>query len=207
MKLTWFYLQGFRSWPGEGFRSKYDVFLFKVRYQRYYWMIDKRYSDILTLEKKMKKLFPSQMSRLSHYRPVKYTKMFWQHDKVLLTKRANLTLRYLQLIFKERELLLCPPMREFLEIGKTSFHPQLGRKGKEGWLKKSSGGYMNSNAGEFIRTWRKRWFVLHDTYFAYYASDTSCEPLGFMQIDQKFEVFWKGRILTVSNKVWGGQVF
>lgn len=97
--------------------------------------------------------------------------------------------------------MLCHPMREFLEIGKTSFHPQLGRKGKEGWLQKSSGGYTTSSAGEFIKTWRRRWFVLHDTYFAYYASDTACEPLGFMQIDQKFEVFWRGRNLTVSNKV------
>ena len=92
-------------------------------------------------------------------------------------------------------------MREFLEIGKTSFHPQLGRKGKEGWLQKSSGGYINSSAGKYFKSWRWRWFVLHDTYFAYYANDTACEPLGFMQIDQKYKVFWKKQTLKVSNKV------
>lgn len=164
-------------------------------------MIDKRFSEILSLEKKLKKVFPSHMNRLSKFRPVKYTKMFWNHDAQLLQKRGKAILRYLQLIFKENEMLLSHPSREFLEIGKTSFHPQLGRKGKEGWLQKSSGGYITSSAGEFIKTWRTRWFVLHDTYFAYYSNEHACEPLGFMQIDQKFEVFWKGRMLTVSNKV------
>ena len=144
------------------------------------------------------------MNVLKRYRPEKFTKMFWTHDHTLLTKRGQTMLRYLQFMFKDEDLLYSHPMREFLEIGKTSFHPQLGRKGKEGWLQKSSGGYSTSNAGDFIKTWRRRWFVLHDTYFAYYASDTATEPLGFMQIDKKFEVDWKGRDLTVSNKVRDG---
>eukprot|EP00602_Paraphysomonas_sp_CaronLab_P005081 CAMPEP_0185033702 /NCGR_PEP_ID=MMETSP1103-20130426/22923_1 /TAXON_ID=36769 /ORGANISM="Paraphysomonas bandaiensis, Strain Caron Lab Isolate" /LENGTH=1391 /DNA_ID=CAMNT_0027570077 /DNA_START=374 /DNA_END=4549 /DNA_ORIENTATION=- len=94
-------------------------------------------------------------------------------------------------------------MKEFLEIGETSLRPQLGRKGKEGYLRKCSGGYLqnySSRTGDFIKTWRKRWFVLHDNFVAYYKAPGDVHPLGCIQIDQKFTVAITGRVVTITNR-------
>ena len=66
-----------------------------------------------------------------------------------------------------------------------------------------SGGYLqnySSRTGDFIKTWRKRWFVLHDNYIAYYKHPGDIYPLGCFQIDPKFNVSITGRVVTISNR-------
>merc|ERR1711969_263318 len=70
-------------------------------------------------------------------------------------------------------------LREFLELGPcvlASVDPRLGRKLKEGFLFKRSGGRRAGagsflGGGEFWRNVKRRWFVLRDASIAYYDDD------------------------------------
>ena len=65
--------------------------------------------------------------------------------------------------------------REFAEVSRQSFDWKLGKKGKEGWLYKRSGGRMNMS-NSVLSNWRRRWFVVKDACVAYYESRESEDP-------------------------------
>jgi phosphatidylserine/phosphatidylglycerophosphate/cardiolipin synthase-like enzyme len=51
-----------------------------------------------------------------------------------------------------------------------------------------------------VKTWRKRWLVLHDNFIAYYRTSGDTLPQGCLQIDQKFSVNLTGRMIIVANR-------
>jgi hypothetical protein len=51
-----------------------------------------------------------------------------------------------------------------------------------------------------LRTWRKRWIVLCDTFIAYYKNRESTVPLGYLQIDSGLNVITQDRIVRIITK-------
>eukprot|EP00981_Chlorochromonas_danica_P012554 scaffold5146_cov164-Ochromonas_danica.AAC.3 len=84
----------------------------------------------------------------------------------------------------------------------VSFSPELGRKGKEGYLQKSSGGYkekFSRKTGDYFQIWSWRWFVLQENGILWFKSPQDTVPLGMLQIDQDFEVQLIKRIIRVNT--------
>ena len=65
--------------------------------------------------------------------------------------------------------------KRFLEVSRHSFDWSLGRKGKEGFLLKQSGGYTNLS-NPMTNNWRKRWFMLKDSCLVYFVEPEAEEP-------------------------------
>lgn len=109
--------ESFRSWPAESYGRRYDSFIFIIKYQRFYWKISKRFSDVLALDSRLAKHFPEKIDRIKC--PRKYRKIFWTHNEALLTRRANDLVAYLQTLLDDKEIFESEWMREFLEIGEV----------------------------------------------------------------------------------------
>lgn len=78
----------------------------------------------------------------------------------------------------------------------------MGRKGKEGFLQKSSGGYLtnfSSTLGDYFKFWNTRYIVLKDNHIAYYRSYEEVTPSGSLQIDQGLQVWTSGRLINVRT--------
>jgi phospholipase D1/2 len=179
----------------------YVVFTYTLRYYRYSWDIEFRYNDLVSLDRVLFPLFADRLS--TDHRPVRFNKLFWTHDAEFLTKRSKMMLKYIQDVLDIESIMSHQKVRSFLSVSVSSFNPDMGRKGKEGYLKKSSGGYVEKfsrQAGDYFQMWMWRWIVLHDTCIAWYKSPEDPEPRGALQIDKKFNVQVKGRVITVYTE-------
>jgi hypothetical protein len=107
----------FRSWPGESYHSRFHSYTFIVKYQRYFWTISKRFSEVVTLDSKLLKKFPEKINRIKC--PKKYRKLFWSHTDELLARRAQDIVAYLQRVLDDEEIFASDIMKEFLELGKV----------------------------------------------------------------------------------------
>lgn len=58
----------------------------------------------------------------------------------------------------------------------------------KGWLYKRSGGRKFTADKSFIPMWNKRWFVLKDSFIAYFKSPYEKVPRSVMLLDGKFSV-------------------
>ena len=116
-RIVFVSFESFRNWPAESYNRRYDSFSFIIKYQRYYWTISKRFSEILTLDSRLLKKFPEKIDRLKC--PRKYRKIFWTHNEALLTRRANDIVAYLQTLLDDKEIFESNEMRVFLEIGQV----------------------------------------------------------------------------------------
>lgn len=116
-RLIFISFESFRHWPAESYRSRFNSFNFIIKYQRYYWTISKRFSDIITLDSKLLERFPEKIDRIKC--PRKYRKLFWAHTDELLTRRAKDLVAYLQTILDDREIFESNIVQEFLEIGQV----------------------------------------------------------------------------------------
>ena len=109
-------------------------------------------------------------------------------------------LKYMQDLLDMQTVLSHAKMRTFLNISASFFNPNMGRKGKEGYLRKCSGGYIEGfsrKMGDFVYVWTRRWVVLHDTCISWYKSPGDLEPRGTLQIDKMFRAVVTGRVITV----------
>jgi phospholipase D1/2 len=89
---------------------------------------------------------------------------------------------------------------KFVESSPLSFMRELGRKYKEGIVKKYSGGYRQgccANLSARIK-WLKRWLIIKDTWVAYLNPKTG-NVRAVMLVDQYFRVR-TGRLQTGSVK-------
>jgi phospholipase D1/2 len=89
---------------------------------------------------------------------------------------------------------------KFVESSPLSFMRELGRKYKEGIVKKHSGGYRQgccANIGARIK-WLKRWLITKDSWIAYLNPKTG-HVRAVMLVDKFFHVR-TGRIHTGSVK-------
>lgn len=116
-RLIFVSFESFRNWPAESYSRRYDSFIFIIKYQRYYWTISKRFSEILSLDSRLAKEFPEKLERIKC--PRKYRKIFWTHNEALLTRRANDIVAYLQTLLDDQEIFESHHMKEFLEIGQV----------------------------------------------------------------------------------------
>ena len=114
------------------------IYKYEIRYQRYRWIIEKRFHEVMNLDVGLQRDFPEIVNAIT--RPPKY--WLWAPDKSFFDKRAQRIAEYLQQIVDSRDLFDSKKLRLFLELSDMSFLPHMGRKSlKEGYLKKSSGGY------------------------------------------------------------------
>lgn len=179
----------------------YVVFTYTVRYHRFRWDIEFRYNDIVRLDRHLYSVYGEQIELLQ--RPVKFNKLFWTHDQEFLKTRSQMMLKYLQDVLDIQATIHHPKMRSFLNTSAASFNPNMGRKGKEGYLKKCSGGYVEGfsrQVGDYLSVWAWRWVVLHDTCISWYKSPHDTEPKGSIQVDREFRVTLVGRVLTIFTE-------
>lgn len=185
-----------------GLFSEYVVFTFNIRYLRYYWTIHVRYNELVSLHRKLLKDFPSEISSL--VRPDLFNKVLFTHNEQFLDVRAKMMTKYIQSVLDLDDTVFeSKPFREFIGSSVSSFDPDLGRKGREGYLKKSSGGYVQGfsrSAGDFVNIWKWRWVVLSDSSIIWYKDPQSAHPHGSLQLDQNFTIVRHGRVLTISTK-------
>jgi hypothetical protein len=154
----------------------------------------------MRLEGKLIKKFPTEMANIERLQ--KFNKMFNVHDSRLIEHRAQVMTRFLQQVLDIEDILSCPLIYKFMNLCVADFQPEYGRKAKEGYLKKSSGGYIekfSNKIGDYIRVWKWRWIVLHETCIVWYSSPNSDEIQGCLQIDQEFGVAQAGRVITLKT--------
>lgn len=185
---------------GDSSVFSYIVFTFEIRYLRFKWEIRFRFDDIVRLDRRLLTDFPVEMTNLT--RPSKHNKLLWTHDKAFLDLREQMMTKYLQEIMDIPDIISHPKLRSFLGCCVVSFIPDLGRKGKEGWLKKSSGGYhsgFSRKTGDYITIWQWRWVVLRDNCIIWFHNPDDGEAKGSLQIDSKYTIHRAGRVMTVST--------
>jgi phospholipase D1/2 len=185
--------------PG-GLFGKHVEFYFKISYYRFSFEIGIRYNELIAFEKQLVRKFPEQMSSIE--RLTKSSKFLASHDSKFLEHRAKIMTRFLQLVCDIDSIFSVPLVYKFFKTSVTAFQSEYGKKGKEGFLKKSSGGYhekFSGKMGDYIRVWRWRWIVLHDNCMVWYASPDNREMLGALQIDADFGVAQAGRVITLKT--------
>ena len=178
------------------------VYRFTLRYQRYRWYIIRRFSEFKTLDSSLRREFPNEMAVLPM--PKKFSKIFWSHDDNFLKTRGDNLKKYLVLVVDKlgEKAFTSIVLKKFLEIGPNSFCAEMGRKGKEGFLQKSSGGYLtnfSSTLGDYFKFWNTRYIVIHDNHIAYYKSYDDVEPTGSLHVDQGLQIWTSGRLINVRT--------
>lgn len=91
-----------------------------------------------------------------------------------------------------------------------SFDPSLGKKGREGYLKKCSGGYIekySDQLGDYIKLWKTRWFIMSTQGLIWLKNSESSQVLGYFIInpshtrillyDHIIKIISNSRILTL----------
>jgi phosphatidylserine/phosphatidylglycerophosphate/cardiolipin synthase-like enzyme len=135
-------------------------------------------------------------------RPSKCNKLFFTHDQRFLEAREKMLAKYLQEMLDVIRVEEFLPVKVFLESSNLSFCPDFGRKGKEGWLKKCSGGYhqgFSRKAGDYITVWTWRWVVMLDNCIIWTKNPSDTSVYGSLQVDQSFAVSRVGRVITLST--------
>jgi phospholipase D1/2 len=192
----------FKEWKVfQGTVGEFIVFTYTIRYQRYIWDINFRFNDVVTLDRSLLQHYGEDMAKLQ--RPAKFSKVWWKHDDKFLQERSKLILKYLQEMLDVKAIINSPKVKSFLNLSAVSLNADFGRKGKEGWLKKSSGGYVEKfsrQVGDFFRVWMWRWIVLHDTCISWYKTPESTVARGSLQLDKDFKVLVVGRVITVFTE-------
>ena len=185
----------------KGLFGSYVEFNFKIPYLRWNFNIGFRYNDLLKLEKQLVRHFPNEMMTVE--RLSKANKFFKQHDNRFLEHRSKVMTRFLQHVIDSiPNSMEHPAIYRFLQYSVASFHPEFGRKGKEGYLKKSSGGFIegfSNKFGDYVRVWKWRWVVLHDNCITWYKGPDSEDMLGCIQIDHEFGVAQAGRVISLKT--------
>ncbi len=173
------------------------VFTYTIRYRRFEWDIDFSCIDVIRLARVLYPLYDARIPNTR--RPVRFNKVFYEHDQASLEQQAQMMLKYLQdlLDIQSAIVMAHPKMMLFLGVSASSFNPDLGRKGKEGWLRKRSGSQFLQHIGDCFQVWKWRWVVLRDTCISWYKRPQDVTPRGILQLDKDFHVVWKGRVLTI----------
>lgn len=117
-----------------------------------------------------------------------------------MEKRKKSLEKYLQIILDNSNYLHRKETLSFLEVSHFSFQHELGEKGREGILRKRSGGHRfpagccSCCSGLSWGIWNKRWIVVKDSFIAY-VSPRDKEVRGVLLMDKEF-TFKHGRKQT-----------
>lgn len=183
----------------EGLFNNYMVFVYTVRYMRYQWDLDFRFNELDSLDMELTSKFYEELKNVQ--RPEKYR--LRTKTPELMKRRALCICKYLQEICDKKNIFIYPGLRRFLHINPCSFNADMGRKGREGWLKKSSGGFVEKfsrKIGDYVDIWSYRWIVMYDSCIAWYKTPISQDLLGSLQIDPTIQVTNKGRIISIVTQ-------
>lgn len=148
------------------------------------WEIRKRYSQFSSLHTTLCRSIDENV-------PVLPSKTLWRHfDDSFISYRAEQLFAFLDECCKTPAIRDNPAFRAFLEYSAISFCPLYGPKSKEGYLDKLSGGRHSLllRPGELWRSRTKRWFVVRDSFVAYFANNMDIIPRGIMLFDSSFKV-------------------
>ena len=115
-------------------RNEFSVFTLSIGYKRHRWTIEKRFREINRLDKLLERKYEREMDVVvkphSQFRNV-----FRGQDDNFLINRGREFAAYMQAIADNPVLFASIEVQEFLEIGPGALRPELGRKGKEGFVR------------------------------------------------------------------------
>jgi hypothetical protein len=98
-------------------RPEAVVYKFTIRFQRYRWVLLKRFSEFKTLDVRIRSEFEREMAQVPL--PQKFSKMFWSHSDTFLRTRGSNLRNYMLMILDRvgERLLASKALADFLEIG------------------------------------------------------------------------------------------
>ena len=124
----------FKAWRTEQSSfGTFVVFTYTIRYRRFAWDVQFRYNDIVRLDRTLFPVFGDQLTDV--HRPGRFNKLFWTHDHEFLATRSKMMTKYLQDVLDLQTTMNHHKLRLFLSVSVNSFNVNMGRKGKEGWLR------------------------------------------------------------------------
>ena len=176
-------------------RQRFTVYVIRVKFSGYAWVVCKRFKEVAKFARSVKPFIPANVRR-----PSKTLRRNTSKNFVL--KRKPQLEHFLRAIVAIPGAWASHQCREFFEIGRLSFSRYYGRKGKEGWLKKMSGGRRHvTKDGLLPHNSKRRWFILKDGFIAYFSSPHDSRPKGIMLVDQHFTIFSSPhvRYMKISN--------
>ncbi|CAI8009387.1 Phospholipase D1 [Geodia barretti] len=157
-----------------------------LEHGKFKWTISKYYREVLSLRRELMPLRDKLKRRLSR-RDILPTLLNLEDLNVRqgtrLRKQVPKVQGFLNAVVSSRTYRSHPATARFFEISRISFIKDTGPKKKEGLLTKRSGGHRRTvdcfgfTACFICRCsfWRKRWFVLKDSYLVMIRSHHSSE--------------------------------
>ena len=161
------------------------------------WRIRRTLGDFLNLHRGLRQVlgwsapdFPKQ----HRFRYLGTRRAVRAIDPQSMTRRLR---QYLSACLELPAAMDLVPLRQFLEVSRTSFDPVLGWKGKEGML-------LAAYDALFVRgvacamSWRPYWFALRDGYLAAYDDSRCLEPSQALLLDEATDVY-SGAAMPVAT--------
>ena len=188
----------------EGFqkmRGDISVFTLSIGYKRQKWTIEKRFREIAKLDKILAQKYENTMNViLKPHSDFFNLNILRGQDENFLINRGREFAVYIQILADNKTLLNSTEVLEFLELGPGALRPELGRKGKEGFVRVCSGGYMmkHSSKPEFLRSWKWRWVALNESQISIYSSRDGV-LLSTVLIDQGLHISSAGGIVIIQT--------
>ncbi|CAF3695859.1 unnamed protein product [Adineta steineri] len=196
------------------FRLNPFLYTITLRHGEFNWTITKKYKDLVIFFERMNVFqkaaalpIPTTSHReirrqMSHSQAIQglTLKPDMLVDDNDINDREKLVAEKLNSIVNHPVLSLQSECIKFVESSPLSFMRELGRKYKEGIVKKNSGGYRGgccANIGARIK-WLKRWLITKDSWIAYLNPKTG-HVRAIMLVDKFFHVR-TGRLHTGSVK-------
>ncbi|CAF0875208.1 unnamed protein product, partial [Didymodactylos carnosus] len=185
------------------FRLNPFLYTIKLKHGSFEWIISKRYKDLVIFFERMN-LFQKTASlplpttshreirrQMSHSQAVGglTLKPDVLVDDGNIVEREKLVAEKLTSILNHPVLSTHIECLKFIESSPLSFIRELGRKYKEGLVKKNSGGYRQGCFKNVIARmrWFKRWFIIKDTWIGYLNPKTGI-VCAVMLVDHHFHV-------------------
>jgi hypothetical protein len=107
-----------------------------------------------------------------------------------MIQRRKAMEQYLKDVLRVCSMRVAHDLYAFLEISSSTIQNDLGMKGKEGYVKKRSGEkHLSGCMSVIYHTWNAKWFVLRDSYIAYFNSLENPEPRYVLILDQNSQVW------------------
>ncbi|CAF0918739.1 unnamed protein product [Didymodactylos carnosus] len=185
------------------FRLNPFLYTIKLKHGCFDWTISKRYKDLVIFFERMN-LFQKTASlplpttshreirrQMSHSQTV--SGLTLKPDVLVddgnIVEREKLVAEKLTSILNHPVLSTHIECLKFVETCPLSFIQELGRKYKEGVVKKHSGGYRQGCCENVIARmrWFKRWFIIKDTWIGYLNPKTGIVR-AVMLVDHHFHV-------------------
>eukprot|EP01138_Halocafeteria_seosinensis_P008616 gb/GECG01008806.1/.p1 GENE.gb/GECG01008806.1/~~gb/GECG01008806.1/.p1 ORF type:complete len:1125 (+),score=122.01 gb/GECG01008806.1/:1-3375(+) len=156
----------------EAFRVSRESWVFvlyhiKLQCKGFQWTIHRRYNELNHLRKKYESVMGQPLPSFAQLPPRHIFKR--RFNKTVIKERCRGVPNFLQYVADSQPLWrLSPDIWHFFEVSPGSFDSALGRKGREGWAYKLSGGRAFHASRFPVSNWKHRWFSLRDCAIVWY---------------------------------------